>query len=109
LKSLPAFSLADVIIADPSLPVALEPVYRLIAPGDVLGASSLYACAPLFPVPDMHLSPHQADYIGFIETKLYCDCFERGTVFPGHFDNAVNFFWFEISHLGCCTSDTIRK
>jgi hypothetical protein len=107
LKGLPAFSLADVIVADPSLPVALETVYRFVAPGKVLGTPTLYPCAPFFPVADVHLFPHQADDIGFIKPKLQCDCLEWGTVFPGHFNNAVYFFRFEISHIGWCIDDAI--
>lgn len=55
----------------------------------MLGGSTLYAFAPAAEAGGFQFLPHEADHFIFGQSELLFNGFEGGTVFPGHFDDAI--------------------
>lgn len=55
----------------------------------MLGGATRDALAPQAEAGGFHLAAHERDDLLFWEAKLKFDRLERGAVFPGHFDDAI--------------------
>lgn len=79
----------------------------------MLGGASGHALAPHAKARGFHLAAHQFDDGRFIQAELLFDGFERGAVFPRHFDDARDVFVGELSgHSGltdAASADRITK
>ena len=73
----------------------------------VLCFSSTNAFAPHLKRRSFHIDSHELNDLIFWDVKLIANCFESCTVFPGHFDDAVQFLVAEIFQrsFSYCFSD----
>ena len=98
-------TLADFIGGDLTLPVAFKPADVRISFFKVLGADAcIHPGTPKLKAFFLQLASHHCNHFRFRQPKLKFDGFKRGAIFPGHFDDPIN---FDISEIGvqscfCC-------
>ena len=83
-------ALTDPITRHLSLPATAKTADVLAAQCQVFCFTSLHPGAPFLPVTQLEFVFHESDNFGFRQPELYFNSLERRTVFPGHFDDAVD-------------------
>lgn len=79
-------------MADLSLPRALESFdLRISFHLMFLADAAVYPLSPEQETAAFEGTPHEGNDLRFGQTELDLDSFERGTIFPGHFNDAVCF------------------
>lgn len=80
--------LRDFVSSDGPLTAATKPV-DFGAQFGMLGTSASHSFSPVPERTWMHVPSHEFADLIFLQTELKFNGFERGTIFPGHFDQPV--------------------
>ena len=81
-------------IARTALHTALKTRHIFGGQCPVFGYPTMHARTPFAPVVGVQFALHERLYIVFAQSELCKDGIEGRSVFPGHFDNAVDVFGF---------------
>jgi len=83
--------LADFIHRNHTLPATFEPVnFRIALLQMLLTDTAVHALSPQVKTASLQRFSHQCNHIRFPISKLQVNRFKRGSVFPGHFNDAID-------------------
>lgn len=78
------------ITTNGSLPATFVSAGAKFAEGGMFGLSALHPFAPHPERTGLHVASHQFNNLLFAQPELKGDCFKWRTVFPGHFNDAID-------------------